>query len=241
MAAVVRRVRAVEQVDLTIHAGELLGIMGASGSGKSTLLHLLAGLIRPDAGRVLCGKAHLEQMSDNALTAWRRREVALVFQQYNLLPTMTAVENVALPLLLDGVGRSLARESACRCLETVGLSSRPKHRPAQLSGGEQQRVAIARALATNPRLLLADEPTGNLDRVNATGICHLLRQLAASDERAVVMVTHDPTIAMHADRVVVLGDGRVIDEFSCDLLDGVEELGQRYLQSTMHALLDAPT
>lgn len=202
-------VRALRGVSLTIGEGEFVAVTGPSGSGKSTLLHVLGGLDVPDAGQVMIGGQALGALSDDALTVFRRRRIGVVFQAYNLVPTLSATENVALPLLLDGVARRSAHTRADEVLEQVGLAARCRHRPDQLSGGEQQRVAIARALVTGPAVVLADEPTGSLDSHTAAGVLALLRRAVAETGRAVVMVTHDPTVAAQADRIVRLVDGRV--------------------------------
>lgn len=204
------RVEALRGVDLEVARGTMVAVMGASGSGKSTLLHLVAGLLAPTAGRVVVEGEDLATLGDDALTRFRRRRIGLVFQAFHLLPVMTARENVAMPLLLDGVGRDAALSRADELLERVGLSARRLHVPAELSGGEQQRVAIARALAADPPLLLADEPTGNLDSEHGREVLSLLRRLVAGDGRTLVLVTHDDHAAAVADRVVHLADGKVV-------------------------------
>lgn len=225
-------VRAVDGIDLDLAPGELVAIMGASGSGKTTLLHLLGGLTRADAGRIQLAGQDLVALSDAAVTALRCKHIGVVFQAYNLMPTLTALDNVALPLMLAGAGRTRARAAARERLAAVGLGERVDRRPAELSGGEQQRVAVARALVNEPPVVLADEPTGNLDRKNAQSVCRLLHEVAATGRHAVVMVTHDPAVAAHADRVVVLADGRVADSFPRAAAGSVEALAVRYLQAT---------
>ena len=197
---------------LKVAAGEFLAIMGPSGCGKSTLLNLIGGLDRPSRGRVLLDGTDLSQINDDRLSEVRRRKVGFVFQFYNLIPVLTAVENAALPLLLDGVAPAKARATAGEWLGRVGLGERLVSRPDQLSGGQQQRVAIARALVAEPALVLADEPTGNLDTRASDEIVALLRQVADEWGRAVLMVTHDPRLASHADRILQLQDGRVVAE-----------------------------
>lgn len=197
-------IRALRGVDISIGSGEFLAITGASGSGKSTLLHILGGLDRPDAGRVKVEGIQLSGLSDEDLALLRRRRLGFVLQFFNLLPTLTAEENAAFPLLLDGAGDALER--ARRSLERVGLAARAAHRPAQLSGGEQQRVALARALVTEPAVVLADEPTGNLDSKTGLEILELLEATAAAGQ-TIVMVTHDDRTARFANRVVGLSDG----------------------------------
>lgn len=205
-------VTALDHVNLQVRAGEFVAVMGPSGCGKSTLLHLIGGLDRPSAGRVLIEGASLGDLPDNALTELRRRKIGFVFQFFNLIPVLDAVENAALPLTLDGAAPPKANASAIEWLERVGLGNRLHNRPDQLSGGQQQRVAIARALVAEPALVLADEPTGNLDTHAADEIAGLLRQVAAEWGRAVVMVTHDPRIAAYADRIVFLKDGTIVDD-----------------------------
>jgi putative ABC transport system ATP-binding protein len=199
-------IHALRGVDLTIAPGEFLAITGASGSGKSTLLHILGGLDRPDAGEVSVEGDLLSKLGDEELALLRRRRLGFVLQFFNLLPTLTAEENAAFPLLLDGADDALDRARAS--LERVGLGARSSHRPSQLSGGEQQRVALARALVTEPAVVLADEPTGNLDSKTGLEILELLRATADAGQ-TIVMVTHDAKSAAFADRTVGLVDGRI--------------------------------
>jgi putative ABC transport system ATP-binding protein len=224
-------VKAVDGIDLDVAAGELVAIMGASGSGKTTLLHLVAGLIRADDGIVRVGDQELTALSDRQLTIFRATHLGVVFQAYNLMPTLNALDNVALPLMLSGIGRRQARGAARDRLEAVGMGNRESHRPPQLSGGEQQRVAIARALVNDPQVVMADEPTGNLDRTNVRAVCKLMREVVASDRRAVVIVTHDPLVAAYADRVVILADGRVVDTFLREEVGSAEDLALRSLRA----------
>ncbi|MBM4783263.1 MAG: ABC transporter ATP-binding protein [Archangiaceae bacterium] len=205
-------VRALAGVSLTLNEGDFVAVMGPSGCGKSTLLHLLGGLDRPDAGTVKLGSDELTTLDDEGLTLVRRRRIGFVFQSFNLVPVMSAIENVALPLTLDGVSASVAEGKAKVWLERLGLGDRVNHLPDQLSGGQQQRVAIARALVTEPVLLLADEPTGNLDSKSADDIARLLRSLSDEHRRTVLMVTHDPRIAASARRLVFLKDGVIVDD-----------------------------
>lgn len=200
-------VRALVDVNLTISTGEFVAVMGPSGSGKSTLLHLVGGLDRPDHGEVLLDGEPLSGLGDEALALLRRRRVGFVLQFFNLFPLLSAVENVAFPLLLDGHGDALAR--ATEALGRVGLADRGRHRPGELSGGEQQRVAVARALVTRPAIVLADEPTGSLDTLSGEDVLRLLRS-AADDGQAVLLITHDATAAAYADRVIRLRDGQVV-------------------------------
>lgn len=205
-----RSVTAIADVSLEIDAGEVVGLVGPSGSGKSTVLHAIAGLIVPIDGTVeLCGEV-LTDRSAAARARLRRDRVGLVFQQFHLLPSLSAVSNVALPLVQLGYGRARRRERAQRRLEQVGLADRATHRPGELSGGERQRVAIARALVTDPDVILADEPTGELD--TATGAAVLDDLVDAADERTVVLATHDERAVDRTDRVLSLLDGRVVDD-----------------------------
>ncbi|HTP07665.1 MAG TPA: ABC transporter ATP-binding protein [Anaerolineae bacterium] len=205
-------VTALHHLNLSVGDGEFVAIMGPSGCGKSTLLHLMGGLDRATEGRVYLDGQDLSQLDDTRLTEMRRRKIGFVFQFYNLIPVLTAIENAALPLILDGVKQAEARTKAIEWLKRVGLADQLTHRPDQLSGGQQQRVAIARALVTEPALVMADEPTGNLDSRAADEIAALLRQVSDKWGRAVLMVTHDPRIAAYADRIVFLKDGTIIDE-----------------------------
>jgi putative ABC transport system ATP-binding protein len=209
-------VRALDRVSLNVRPGEFVAVMGPSGCGKSTLLHLLGGLDRPTSGRVIVAGHNLEDLSDAALTQLRRRRMGFVFQFFNLIPVLSATENAALPLVLDGRPAGDAQARARDWLERVGLAGRLNHRPDQLSGGQQQRVAVARALVNEPELVLCDEPTGNLDSRASEEIAGLLRQASGEWGRAVVMVTHDPRIAAYADRIVFLKDGAVTNETILD-------------------------
>jgi putative ABC transport system ATP-binding protein len=213
-------VTALDHVNLNVQPGEFVAIMGPSGCGKSTLLHLLGGLDRPTQGDVLIADRNLTALKDADLSELRRRKIGFIFQFFNLIPVLTAVENAALPLMLDGVKPSQARAKAAQWLERVGLGDRANHRPDQLSGGQQQRVAIARALVAEPNLILADEPTGNLDSRAGDEIAALLNQIAKQYGRSIVMVTHDPRIAAYADRIVFLKDGKVVDETILDRKNG---------------------
>jgi putative ABC transport system ATP-binding protein len=205
-------VRALRDVSLEFPNGEFAAIMGPSGSGKSTLLHLLGALDNPTSGRVIVGGMDLSGLSDRKLTLLRRERMGFVFQFYNLIPTLSAEENVLLPALIAGERASRYAERLDEVLDLVGLTRRRTHRPDELSGGEQQRVAIARALIRNPDIILADEPTGNLDSKTGAGVLELLRQSAARYEQTILMVTHDPRAAAVADRAIFLSDGRVVDE-----------------------------
>jgi len=220
-------VDALRGVTLEVPAGQFTAVMGPSGSGKSTLMHLLAGLDRPSNGRVKIGGEDITEMPDKQLTKLRRRHIGFVFQQFNLLPMLTAEENILLPLSI--AGRKPDKRAVASLIERVGLGERLGHKPSQLSGGQQQRVAIARALASQPTVLFADEPTGNLDSTSGTEVLALLREAVELDRQTTVMVTHDPRAAAYADRVLFLADGRLVRELpgpTVDLvLDAIRELG----------------
>src|SRR5512140_1780990 len=203
---------ALDHVSLQIKEGEFVAVMGPSGCGKSTLLHLLGGLDRPSEGGVSIDGTAIADMKDDDLTKLRRRKMGFIFQFFNLIPVLNAVENASLPITLDGVKPSEAKKRAAEWLKRFGLGDRLTSRPDQLSGGQQQRVAIARALVAEPALILADEPTGNLDTRSGNEIASLLRNVVKQYGRTVIMVTHDPRIAAYADRIVFLKDGRVVDE-----------------------------
>ncbi|MEZ4633543.1 MAG: ABC transporter ATP-binding protein [Caldilineaceae bacterium] len=205
-------VTALRGINLRLGEGEFVAVMGPSGCGKSTLLHLIGGLDRPTSGDVTLAGQSIAALDDDALTAVRRRQIGFIFQFYNLLPVLNATENAALPMILDGVKPAEARAKATEWLKRMGLEARLNHRPNQLSGGQQQRVAIARALVTEPALILADEPTGNLDSAAGTEIAALLKQITAEWGRTVLMVTHDPRIAAYADRIIFLKDGTIVDD-----------------------------
>jgi putative ABC transport system ATP-binding protein len=207
-----RTVRAVQGVSLSIAAGEFVSIMGPSGSGKSTLMHLLGALDTPTTGKALFMGRDLAAMSDRERSLLRRTRIGFIFQFFNLLPTLTAAENVALPLLLAGRARGLALREAALSLERVGMAHRAEHFPEEMSGGEMQRVAVARALVTEPEAILCDEPTGNLDSANSAEILKLLRNLPESGKRSVVMVTHDKSAAAYGDRLVTIRDGLLSSE-----------------------------
>jgi putative ABC transport system ATP-binding protein len=220
-------VAALDDVSVGLHAGQFTAIMGPSGSGKSTLLHMLAGLDRPTSGEVYVGDTEITGLRDKALTLLRRDRIGFIFQSFNLLPTLSAAENIVLPLRI--AGRKPDAHWVASVVQTVGLGERLGHRPAQLSGGQQQRVAAARALASRPDIVFADEPTGALDRRSGIELLGLLRGAVDELEQTVVMVTHDPTAASYADRVVFLADGHIVDEMHAptaeDVLDYMKRLG----------------
>ena len=204
-------IRAVDGITLEVRAGEFVALLGASGSGKSSLLNLIAGLDSPTSGTVLAGDRDLAQLSREALARYRRHTVGMVFQSFNLIPSMTVLENVELPLRFAEVERSKRGALASSALDRVGLSGRVRHRPIELSGGEQQRVALARALVNQPKILLADEPTGNLDSHTGTEVMELIRALNESLQMTVVLVTHETALAeKYADRMIFLADGKVV-------------------------------
>ena len=203
-------VTALNGINFCVERGEFVAIMGPSGSGKSTLLHLLGGLDSPSSGEVFLGGQPLSSLSDTEITRVRRKKVGFIFQFYNLLPTLTAAENVALPLLIDGKPSAGYRQRVDELLDLVGLKDRADHRPDQLSGGQQQRVAIARAFINRPEIVLADEPTGNLDSRSGAAILDLLRRSCQELNATIAMVTHDARAASYASRVIFLQDGQII-------------------------------
>jgi len=206
-----RAIEALRDVTLNIKTGEFLSVMGPSGSGKSTLLNLIGGLDQPTSGEIYIDSRPLHGITDDELTLIRRRRVGFIFQFFNLLPILTAAENVSLPLLLEGTHFSKIKPKAEALLKKVGLADRIEHRPEQLSGGEMQRVAIARALVTEPAVLLADEPTGNLDSHTSADILQLLKGLH-TDGQTIVMVTHDPKAASYGTRIITLRDGSIAED-----------------------------
>jgi len=207
-------VDALRGVDFVVPQGQFVAVMGPSGAGKSTLLHLMGGLDTPSDGDIVLGGKRLAHLSDDEITIVRRRQVGFIFQFFNLLPTLSAAENVALPLLIDGKRIEDHAARIDELLDLVGLGDRKDHRPDQLSGGEQQRVAIARAFVNDPKIVLADEPTGNLDSKSGTNVLELLHRTCKELNATVVMVTHDPRAASYADRVVFLKDGQTVRELT---------------------------
>jgi len=205
-------IEVLQGLDVEIAPGEFLALMGPSGSGKSTLLNLIGGLDRPTRGTVEIGGLRIDDLSERRLAAWRARHVGFVFQFYNLMPVLTAAKNVELPLLLTKLGKSARRKQVDTALDIVGLSHRTGHKPKQLSGGEQQRVGIARAIATDPTLLLCDEPTGDLDRKSGDEILELLVELNQRQGKTIVMVTHDPHAAERASRTLHLDKGQLKED-----------------------------
>jgi putative ABC transport system ATP-binding protein len=206
------RIPVLEDLELTVQEGEFLALMGPSGSGKTTLLNLIAGLDRATEGSVVVHDHELSEMSESQLTRWRANNVGFVFQMYNLIPVMTAFENVELPLLLTHLSRKQRKQSAMTALRIVGLEGREDHYPRQLSGGQEQRVSIARAIVTDPYLIVADEPTGDLDRKSADEILGQLGVLNREFQKTIVMVTHDPIAAQHASRILHLDKGKLVGD-----------------------------
>jgi len=202
------RVTALNDVSLEVNKGDFIAIMGPSGSGKSTLLNIIGGLERLSGGEVVLEGSRIDNLDENEMVSIRREKIAYVFQQYHLIPSLTALENVLLPLVFQS--KNGASDKAREILRKVGLEKRSGHKPSQLSGGEQQRVAIARALITNPSLVLADEPTGNMDRKTGEEILALFDQLH-HEGNTIIMVTHNPEIAAHADEIIVIGDGQIVE------------------------------
>src|SRR5947208_1572082 len=205
-------IRPLDRLDLDVDAGTFLALMGPSGSGKTTLLNLIAGIDRPSSGSLKIDGVELSTMSRSQLAAWRSEYIGYIFQLYNLVPVLTAYENVELPLLLHSLSRKRRHEKVATALELVGLSDRYDHYPRQLSGGQEQRVAIARAIVTDPKIIVADEPTGDLDVRAATSVMELLKSLHAELNKTLIMVTHDPKTAAHADRTLHLEKGQLIDD-----------------------------
>jgi len=224
-------VQALAGIDFCVAKGDFVAIMGPSGSGKSTLLHILGGLDKPSGGELILAGKSLATMSDDQITLTRRHSVGFVFQFFNLLPTLSAEENVALPLIIDGQDARKYQERILYLMGLVGLGDRRSHKPDQLSGGEQQRVSIARALVTDPAIVLADEPTGNLDSKTGRAIMELLRRSCDELGQTIVMVTHDPRAAIYADRTVFLRDGLVTGEARCN--------GMRDMDERLRLILDA--
>ena len=220
-------VQAVRGINCAIHTGELTAIVGPSGCGKSSLLSMLGAIDTPTTGQVFVGGVDIASLTDFDRTLLRRREIGFVFQAFNLMPTLTALENAALPLELDGISEREAKERAHAGLEQVGLGKRVDHLPSMLSGGEQQRVAVARALVTNPTLLLADEPTGNLDSAGGQQVMRLLRDLVVDHGQTVIMVTHDSEIAATADRVLHMRDGLIAEDARPEAEENAQIVGAK--------------
>ena len=215
-------IRALDGVTVSFEQSRFTAIMGPSGSGKSTLMHCLAGLDRLSSGRVFIGDTYLDDLSESQLTELRRDKIGFVFQAFNLIPTLSALENITLPM--DLAGRKPDKQWMDTVIDTVGLRPRLDHRPSELSGGQQQRVAVARALASQPQIVFADEPTGNLDSRSGTDLLDFMRHAVADLGQTIVMVTHDPSAAAHSDRVIFLADGKIRDEMIEPTADRVLDL-----------------
>ena len=228
-------VPAVNGIDLHIGKGELVGIVGPSGSGKSTLLNLIGGLDRPNSGKVIVNGTDLSQLNDNQLADYRLNKIGFVFQFYNLMSTLTALENVELPMSLAKVPKTEQENRALKLLETVGLKERVDHMPDQMSGGEQQRVAIARALANNPPLVLADEPTGDLDSKSAKSLMDLIKALSNEKQVTFVLVTHDPIVVAQCDRAYAIRDGKITHGLSREELES-SKLSDKYDRAAMDGI-----
>jgi putative ABC transport system ATP-binding protein len=205
------KIAAINGISLAVEEGEILCLQGPSGSGKSTLLHMMAGLDRPTKGAISLGKAHIEKLSEKQLSLLRQRYIGFIFQSYYLIPTLTALENVTLPLMFRGISRSKRSKVAKELLDEVGLKDRMKHKPSQMSGGQQQRVSIARAFANDPKIVFADEPTGNLDTHTTYEMMELMLRLAGERRQTLVIVTHDSEITACATRLVRIRDGKIED------------------------------
>lgn len=204
------KVRALDGLDFDIYKGEFVAIVGASGSGKSTLLNMLAGLEKPTRGEIEIGRVHIEKMTERQLVSFRREKVGFIFQAYNLLNTMNALENVALPLSFRGVSRRQRLKEARKYMDLVGVGGQARHMPNQMSGGQQQRVGIARALVVKPQIIFADEPTGNLDSKTTMEVLRLMQKIVREQNQTLVMVTHDNNLASYADRRIRIMDGRIV-------------------------------
>jgi putative ABC transport system ATP-binding protein len=229
-------VQALSGIDFQVQKGEFVAIMGPSGSGKSTLLHLLGGLDKPSHGEITLAGMQLSMLDDHAVTLARRHQVGFIFQFFNLVPTLTAEENILLPIIIDGKNPNAYRPYLEDLLTLVGLKERRHHRPDQLSGGEQQRVSIARALITKPAIILADEPTGNLDSKNGTAIIELLARSCQELGQTIIIVTHDPKAASYAQRVVFLKDGQILFEIIQSTTNQAQRLTRLLTEIQQHEL-----
>lgn len=203
------KIIALDNINLSVEKGECICLLGTSGSGKSTLLNMMAGLEKPTKGNIIIHGLHIEKMSEKKLAEFRQKNVGFVFQSYNLLPTLTALENVSLPLIFKGMPKALRDKKAKEMLEAVGLEGRLNHKPSEMSGGQQQRVSIARAFVSDPNIVFADEPTGNLDTKTTFEIMDLITSIAKKNDQTLVIVTHDTEISTYADRVVYIRDGNI--------------------------------
>ncbi len=239
------KVRALNGVDFDINRGEFCSIVGTSGSGKSTLLNMLAGLEKPTKGEIVIAGEHMETKKENQLVAFRREHIGFIFQSYNLLPTLNAIENVALPLTFQGVNKKARTKRAMELLDLVGLSTHKKHKPTQMSGGQQQRVGMARALVVEPEIIFADEPTGNLDSVTSEDMMYLMRKVVYERNQTLVMVTHDDHLASYADRIIRIKDGQVISvsvktaEERAQMMENLREIERERMESRRNQKVQA--
>lgn len=205
------KVTALDRVNIEIKRGEICAILGTSGSGKSTLLNMLAGLEKPTSGKVVISGKRIDKMNEKQLVSFRQKNTGFVFQSYNLIPSMTALENVALPLMFRGVDKKVREEKAMEFLKLVGVENRHNHKPAEMSGGQQQRVGIARAFVTNPAIIFADEPTGNLDSKTTCEVMNLITETIHKNNQTMVLVTHDESVAEYADKIIRVMDGKIVE------------------------------
>jgi len=237
------KVRALDNINLQIKKGEICCILGTSGSGKSTLLNQLAGLEKPTAGSVYIGKTNISRLSEDQLAGFRQKYIGFVFQSYNLIPSMSAVENVAMPLLFRGVSKTIREREAVSLLKKVGLGNRIRHKPSEMSGGQQQRVGIARAFVAKPKIVFADEPTGNLDTRTTLEVMKLLIEMSHANGITFILVTHDRELSQYADRIITLRDGQVIsdetNEHPAYLNDAAASVSENLLEQQAAASRDA--
>lgn len=222
------RTKALDGLNLDVHTGEFIAVMGASGSGKSTLLHLIAGLTEPTAGRVTVEGLDPSEMGDGSLTRFRRRRIGLVFQNFNLIPHLTTRENILIPMLAERWSRKRADERVEELARTLGIKDQLRQRPDTLSGGQQQRAALARALSLNPAILLADEPTGNLDSVSSRHICEIFDRLRNEEKRTILLVTHEPAVAVWSNRLIILKDGKIVSDIPTSQFQDPHHLAASY-------------
>lgn len=206
------KVTALNDVSISVEKGQICAVLGTSGSGKSTLLNMLAGLERPTSGAVYIGRHRIDKMTERELTLFRQKFTGFVFQSYNLIPSLTALENVAMPLMFKGIGKQEREARALEMLRLVGLENRKNHRPSEMSGGQQQRAGIARAFVSNPRVIFADEPTGNLDSETTKNVMELVCGLVHENNSTMILVTHDTNVASYADKIITITDGKVTNE-----------------------------